>query len=175
MIVIMLGAPASGKGTQSAIVAQRLKVPHISTGDIFRWNIANNTAVGEEAKKYIDKGMLVPDELTIRILKERIEKRTDAMIRAGLLDEVKGVLARGYRENLKSLQSLGYKQIIGFLNGQYDWRHCVDFIKRDTWQYARRQMTWFSADKEINWFAPDALDILRRHVKIFQNENQETE
>ena len=108
-------------------------------------------------------------------LKERIEKRTDAMIRAGLLDEVKGVLARGYRENLKSLQSLGYKQIIGFLNWQYDWRHCVNFIKRDTWQYARRQMTWFSADKEINWFAPDALDILRRHVKIFQNENQETE
>lgn len=97
------------------------------------------------------------------------------MIRAGLLDEVKGVLARGYRENLKSLQSLGYKQIIGFLNWQYDWRHCVNFIKRDTWQYARRQMTWFSADKEINWFAPDALDILRRHVKIFQNENQETE
>jgi len=51
----------------------------------------------------------------------------------------------------------------------------VNFIKRDTWQYARRQMTWFSADKEINWFAPDALDILRRHVTIFQNASQETE
>jgi adenylate kinase len=69
----MLGAPASGKGTQSVVVAQKLGVPHISTGDIFRWNIANNTPIGEKAKKYIDKGMLVPDELTIQILKERIE------------------------------------------------------------------------------------------------------
>ena len=73
MIIIMLGAPASGKGTQSVVVAQKLGVPHISTGDIFRWNIANNTPIGEKAKKYIDKGMLVPDELTIQILKERIE------------------------------------------------------------------------------------------------------
>jgi adenylate kinase len=73
MIIIMLGAPASGKGTQSVVVAQKLGVPHISTGDIFRWNIANNTPIGTEAKKYIDKGMLVPDELTIQILKDRIE------------------------------------------------------------------------------------------------------
>jgi adenylate kinase len=96
MIVIMLGAPASGKGTQSAIVAQRLKVPHISTGDIFRWNIANNTAVGEEAKKYIDKGMLVPDELTIRILKERIEKE----------DCSNGFVLDGFPRTINQQQSL---------------------------------------------------------------------
>lgn len=69
----MLGAPASGKGTQSAVVAQKLGIPHISTGDIFRWNIANNTPIGAEVKKYIDKGLLVPDELTINILRDRIE------------------------------------------------------------------------------------------------------
>jgi len=69
----MLGAPASGKGTQSAVVAQKLGIPHISTGDIFRWNIVNNTPIGAEAKKYIDKGLLVPDELTINILRDRIE------------------------------------------------------------------------------------------------------
>ncbi|MDD4542179.1 MAG: adenylate kinase [Clostridia bacterium] len=73
MIIIMLGAPASGKGTQSAVVAQKLGIPHISTGDIFRWNIANNTPIGAEAKTYIDKGLLVPDELTINILRDRIE------------------------------------------------------------------------------------------------------
>lgn len=73
MIIIMLGAPASGKGTQSAVVAQKLGIPHISTGDIFRWNITNNTPIGAEAKKYIDKGLLVPDELTINILRDRIE------------------------------------------------------------------------------------------------------
>lgn len=100
-------------------------------------------------------------------LKQRIETRTDKMISAGLLDEVKNVLAMGYNENLKPLQSLGYKQVIGFLNTKYDWQSCVDLIKRDTWQYARRQMTWFSADKEINWFGPDLLDEIRNNVNNF--------
>lgn len=73
MIVVMLGPPASGKGTQSKMVAQEFGIPHISTGDIFRWNIAHKTTAGIEAKKYIDKGLLVPDILTIEILKDRIE------------------------------------------------------------------------------------------------------
>ncbi|MFA5324244.1 MAG: tRNA (adenosine(37)-N6)-dimethylallyltransferase MiaA, partial [Smithella sp.] len=76
-------------------------------------------------------------------LKQKIELRTDKMIDAGLLDEVKKVLAMGYSGDLKSLQSLGYKQIIGCLHNIYDWQSCIDLIKRDTWQYARRQMTWF--------------------------------
>ncbi|ESP62902.1 tRNA dimethylallyltransferase [Smithella sp. ME-1] len=93
--------------------------------------------------------------------------RTDKMIADGLLDEVKRVLAMGYRENLKPLQSLGYKQSIGFLHNKYDWQSCVDLIKRDTWQYARRQMTWFSADKEINWFSHDSFSEIRKKAKPF--------
>jgi tRNA dimethylallyltransferase len=100
-------------------------------------------------------------------LKQRIELRTEKMIAAGLLDEVKGVLAMGYNENLKPLQSLGYKQIIGFLRNKYDWQSCVDLIKRDTWQYAKRQMTWFTADKEINWFAQDSLKEVSENVEKF--------
>ncbi|KUG23886.1 trna delta(2)-isopentenylpyrophosphate transferase [hydrocarbon metagenome] len=100
-------------------------------------------------------------------LKQRIELRTDKMIADGLLDEVKRVLAMGYRENLKPLQSLGYKQSIGFLHNKYDWQSCVDLIKRDTWQYARRQMTWFSADKEINWFSHDSFSEIRKKAKPF--------
>ena len=104
-------------------------------------------------------------------LKQRIELRTDKMIAAGLLDEVKGVLERGYSENLKPMQSLGYKQIIGFLRNKYDWQSCIDLIKRDTWQYARRQMTWFSADKEINWFSPDSVTEINKNVKKFWKDN----
>jgi tRNA dimethylallyltransferase len=100
-------------------------------------------------------------------LKRRIEARTDKMIAAGLLDEVKNVLAMGYAADLKPLQSLGYKQIIGFLRKEYDWQNGLHFIKRDTWQYARRQMTWFAADKEINWFSPGSFDEIRRHVMKF--------
>jgi tRNA dimethylallyltransferase len=104
-------------------------------------------------------------------LKQRIELRADKMMAAGLLDEVEGVLAMGYSENLKPMQSLGYKQIIGFLQKKYGWNEAVDLIKRDTWQYARRQMTWFSADKEINWFSPASFDEIEKSVEKFLKEN----
>lgn len=74
MRLILLGAPGAGKGTQAVILAERLAVPHISTGDIFRSNIKNNTELGKKAKEYIDKGMLVPDELTVEIVRDRLKK-----------------------------------------------------------------------------------------------------
>ena len=72
MKIIMLGAPGAGKGTQAKMIADRYSVPHISTGDIFRANIKNNTELGQEAKKYMDQGLLVPDELTVKILLDRV-------------------------------------------------------------------------------------------------------
>ena len=72
MKIIMLGAPGAGKGTQAAIIAENYKIPHISTGDIFRANIKNGTPLGMEAKGYMDQGLLVPDELTVKILLDRV-------------------------------------------------------------------------------------------------------
>ena len=72
MKIIMLGAPGAGKGTQAKMIADKYGVPHISTGDIFRANIKNGTELGMEAKKYMDQGLLVPDELTVRILLNRV-------------------------------------------------------------------------------------------------------
>lgn len=74
MKIIMLGAPGAGKGTQAQMIADKYKVPHISTGDIFRANIKNGTELGMEAKKYMDQGLLVPDELTVKILLDRVAK-----------------------------------------------------------------------------------------------------
>ncbi|MDE7247915.1 MAG: adenylate kinase [Lachnospiraceae bacterium] len=74
MKIIMLGAPGAGKGTQAKMIADKYKIPHISTGDIFRMNIKNGTELGMEAKKYMDQGLLVPDELTVRILLDRVAK-----------------------------------------------------------------------------------------------------
>ena len=68
----MLGAPGAGKGTQAKMIADKYSIPHISTGDIFRANIKNRTELGMEAKKYMDEGKLVPDELTVRILLDRV-------------------------------------------------------------------------------------------------------
>ena len=72
MKIIMLGAPGAGKGTQAKMIADKYGVPHISTADIFRANIKNGTELGMEAKKYMDQGLLVPDELTVRILLDRV-------------------------------------------------------------------------------------------------------
>lgn len=72
MKIIMLGAPGAGKGTQAKMIADQYSVPHISTGDIFRANIKNGTELGMEAKKYMDQGLLVPDELTVKILLDRV-------------------------------------------------------------------------------------------------------
>ncbi len=74
MKIIMLGAPGAGKGTQAKMIADKYGVPHISTGDIFRANIKNGTELGMEAKKYMDQGLLVPDELTVKILLDRVAK-----------------------------------------------------------------------------------------------------
>ena len=74
MKIIMLGAPGAGKGTQAQMIADQYSIPHISTGDIFRANIKNGTELGMEAKKYMDQGLLVPDELTVRILLDRVAK-----------------------------------------------------------------------------------------------------
>ena len=72
MFIVLLGAPGSGKGTVGKIIAEDLKLAHISTGDLFRENLKNETELGKEAKQYMDKGELVPDEVTIKMLKERL-------------------------------------------------------------------------------------------------------
>ena len=74
MVIVLLGAPGSGKGTVGKILAEKLKLAHISTGDLFRENLKNETELGKEAKTYMDKGELVPDELTVKMLEKRMEE-----------------------------------------------------------------------------------------------------
>ena len=73
MKIIMLGAPGAGKGTQADKICAKYNIPHISTGDIFRANIKNNTELGQKAKSYMDKGELVPDELVVDLVVDRIK------------------------------------------------------------------------------------------------------
>ena len=72
--IIMLGAPGAGKGTQAKKIAAKYSIPHISTGDIFRANIKNNTELGQKAKTYMDKGELVPDALVVDLIMDRIKE-----------------------------------------------------------------------------------------------------
>lgn len=73
MKIIMLGAPGAGKGTQAKQIAKKFSIPHISTGDIFRANIKENTELGKRAKEYMDQGMLVPDSLTLELIMDRFQ------------------------------------------------------------------------------------------------------
>lgn len=74
MKIIMLGAPGAGKGTQAKMIAAKYGIPHISTGDIFRANIKNGTELGSKAKEYMDKGLLVPDELVVDLVIDRFKE-----------------------------------------------------------------------------------------------------
>lgn len=74
MKIIMLGAPGAGKGTQAKQIAEKYKIPHISTGDIFRANIKNGTELGNKAKTYMDQGLLVPDELVVDLVVDRVKQ-----------------------------------------------------------------------------------------------------
>ena len=88
-------------------------------------------------------------------LKERIDKRVDIMIKEGLVEEVKKLREMGYHNNLKPMQSIGYKEINQFLDGEIGIDEAVELIKRDTKRFAKRQMTWLKKDNEINWFEKD--------------------
>ena len=96
MIVIMLGAPGTGKGTVGSLLAEKLNIPHISSGEIFRSYIKNDDEIGKEVQGYVSEGKLVPDELTIRILEKRLQEP----------DTEKGCILDGYPRTVLQAESL---------------------------------------------------------------------
>ena len=96
MYIILLGAPGAGKGTQAVYVAQKLNLVHIATGDLFRQAIEQGTELGMQAKSYMEKGMLGPDEITIRMVLERLSAP----------DCEPGVVFDGFPRNLKQAEAL---------------------------------------------------------------------
>lgn len=97
MRIILLGPPGAGKGTQAAGIVEKYNIPHISTGDIFRKNIKEGTDLGKKAKEYIDQGLLVPDELTVGLVTDRVAQ-----------DDCKnGFMLDGFPRNVAQAQQLG--------------------------------------------------------------------
>ena len=102
MKIVLLGAPGAGKGTQASAICEMFNIVHISTGDIFRKNIREQTEIGMIAKSYIDKGNLVPDEVTIEIVRQRI-----------LQEDCKhGYLLDGFPRNINQAEKLMEKDVI---------------------------------------------------------------
>lgn len=87
-------------------------------------------------------------------LYQRINKRVESMAREGLLAEVETLLRMGYEKDLPPMQSLGYRHMLNYLDGEWSWEKALELLARDTRRYAKRQCTWFKADSEIKWFQP---------------------
>ena len=104
------------------------------------------------------------------VLYNRINRRVDTMMAAGLVDEVKGLLGMNYTKDLKSMQSIGYRHVVDFIEGSLSWDETIRTLKRDTRRYAKRQLTWYKADSEIVWIEPDRLSDIRRIIKSFLND-----
>ncbi|MCR1839989.1 adenylate kinase [Murimonas intestini] len=109
MKIIMLGAPGAGKGTQAKRIAEKYGIPHISTGDIFRANIKQGTELGKKAKTYMDQGLLVPDELTVDLVIDRIQQD----------DAKNGYILDGFPRNIPQAQCLD--EALAKLNEKIDY------------------------------------------------------
>lgn len=96
MKIVMLGAPGAGKGTQAKMISEKYGIPHISTGDIFRANIKENTELGQKAKGYMDKGLLVPDELVVDLVVDRLAQD----------DAKKGYVLDGFPRTIPQAEAL---------------------------------------------------------------------
>jgi adenylate kinase len=138
--LVMLGPPGAGKGTQAVLLSQRLEVPHISTGDILRQAVAQGAELGRQAQAYMDRGDLVPDELVIAIVRERLARPDCAggfvldgfprtVFQAQALDQVMRELGR---QPLKVLNlEVGEQEILGRLSGRRTCRGCEGIFNVD--------------------------------------------
>ncbi|WP_370838997.1 tRNA (adenosine(37)-N6)-dimethylallyltransferase MiaA [Intestinibacter bartlettii] len=101
------------------------------------------------------------------VLYQRINKRVDIMLENGLLDEVKELLKMGYTKDMISMQGIGYKEMIKYLDGEYTYDEAIEIIKRDSRRYAKRQLTWFKRYQDAKWFDLDKyqdIEILKEDI-----------
>lgn len=139
MYLVFLGAPGAGKGTQATKVCEKYNIPHISTGDILRANIKAGTALGVEAKGYIDKGLLVPDEVVIGLVKQRLAEA----------DCQKGFLLDGFPRTIEQAKALNdFAKITCAINLAVDEKLIVDRI-------AGRRMCKCGESYHVSWYDKD--------------------
>lgn len=117
MRAILLGPPGAGKGTQAKIIEKEFSIPHISTGDIFRENIKQGTVLGKKAKEYMDSGLLVPDELTVELVKDRLTQD----------DCTNGFLLDGFPRTIYQADAL--EDVLNSINQKLDFVINIDVRK----------------------------------------------
>jgi len=167
MKIIMLGAPGAGKGTQAARVADEYRIPHISTGDIFRANIKGGTELGKKAKGYMDAGKLVPDELVCDLVADRISQ-----------DDCKdGYVLDGFPRTIPQAEALD--KAVAAMNGKIDFAVNIDvpdeaIVKR---MGGRRACTNCGATYHVEFNPPkqaDTCDVCGSKLVLRDDDKPET-
>lgn len=157
MNLIFLGAPGAGKGTQAARVCEKYRIPHISTGDILRANIKAGTPLGLEAKRFIDGGLLVPDEVVIGLVKERIAQQ----------DCENGYLLDGFPRTIEQAKALdAFTKVDLAVNIAVDEAMVVERI-------AGRRMCVCGQSYHISWHPADTCD--KCGAKLYQRDDDREE
>ncbi|GAA1479938.1 adenylate kinase [Gordonia sinesedis] len=147
MRLVILGPPGAGKGTQAELLSESLGIPHISTGDLFRANISQGTAVGVEAKRYLDAGDLVPSEITIDMVRARLAEP----------DAVKGFILDGFPRSVEQADAL--KEILADLNSELD--AVLSFVV-DADVVVDRMLSRGRAD--------DTEEVIRNRLSVYESE-----
>jgi adenylate kinase len=145
--LVLLGPPGAGKGTQAAVLSEKLGVPHISTGDLFRANIGEKTPLGIEAKKYLDAGDLVPSELTVDMVRSRLAEP----------DAVNGFLLDGFPRSVGQAEAL--VGILSDLGAELD--AVLSFVVDEDVVVERMLARGREDDKE---------DVIRNRLKVYRDE-----
>jgi len=151
--VILIGAPGAGKGTQAKMLEQALGLPQVSTGDLFRYNLRNNTELGKLARSYMDTGELVPDEVTVAMVKDRL----------GQSDAIKGVIFDGFPRTRMQAQAL--ERLIEELGGRIA---VVPHIKVDAEELVRRLIK----RAELEGRADDNEETIRTRMRVYHEQTR---
>ena len=153
MRLLIMGPPGAGKGTQAKFVAEHFKIPAVSTGDIFRANVSQGTPLGVEAKRYMDAGEYVPDEVTNKMVRNRIDEP----------DAVNGFLLDGYPRTLAQVEELD--GMIEFTGHQLD---AVVVLTVDQDEIVGRLMQ----RAQVEGRADDTEDVIRRRQEVYAEETE---
>jgi adenylate kinase len=153
MRLIMMGPPGAGKGTQAKVVAERFRIPAISTGDIFRSNVSNGTELGRKAKEFMDAGEYVPDEITNLMVRNRIDES----------DAEPGFLLDGYPRTLAQVEELD--GMIKFTGHELD---AVVVLTVDAEELVQRLL----ARAETDGRSDDTEDVIRRRQEVYAEQTE---